>query len=169
MASIEYLARTTRVIAYVNKEKLSFTIGRVPKKTAERFANNIDTLLHERRCNLPISREVSNWLADLDDTLYGLLAERGLVEARVKAGTLATCKRRRESVAGGGEKVRQRDQIKSRRAAGVNSPTFVCVWISVVSDGPLTREAGRFHRSLRECGCGASGGPRVLRSAVRFP
>ena len=65
------------------------------------------------------------------------------------------CKRRRGSAAGGGEKVRHRDQIKARRAAGVNSPTFVCVWISVVSDGPLIREAGSFHRWLPECGCGA--------------
>lgn len=90
MASIEYRARSTRVIAYVNKEKQTFPLGCVTKKTAERFANNIDTLLHERRCNLPISREVSNWLADLDDTLYGLLAERELVESRAKAGTLGT-------------------------------------------------------------------------------
>ena len=67
MASIEYRTKSTRVIAYVNKEKQVFPLGRVTKKTAERFANNIDTLLHERRCNLPISREVSNWLADLDD------------------------------------------------------------------------------------------------------
>ncbi len=89
MASIEYRARSTRVIAYVNNEKQSFVLGRVAKKTAERFANNIDMLLHEHRCNLPFSREVSNWLADLDDTLYGLLAERGLIEPRVKAGTLA--------------------------------------------------------------------------------
>ena len=39
-----------------------------------------------------------------------------------------TCKRRRESVAGGGEKVRHRDQIKSRRVAGVHSPLipFAC-------------------------------------------
>ncbi|MCA8998860.1 MAG: site-specific integrase [Planctomycetaceae bacterium] len=89
MASIEYRARSARVIAYINKEKQSFSLGRVTKKTAERFANNIDTLLHERRCNLPISREVSNWLADLDDTLYGLLAERGLVEAKVRSGKLS--------------------------------------------------------------------------------
>ena len=90
MASIEYRARSTRVIAYVNKEKQTFPLGRVTKKTAERFANNIDTLLHERRCNLPVSREVSIWLSDLDDALYGVLAERGLVEPRVKAGTLST-------------------------------------------------------------------------------
>jgi hypothetical protein len=90
MASIEYRTKSTRVVAYINKEKQSFALGRVTKKTAERFANNIDTLLHERRCNLPISRDVSNWLADLDEALYGLLADRGLVESRVKAGTLAT-------------------------------------------------------------------------------
>jgi len=89
MASIEYRKKTTRVIAYVNKQKHCFPLGPVKKKTAERFANNIDSLLHERRCNLPLSREVTNWLADLDDTLYGLLAERGLVESRVKAWTLA--------------------------------------------------------------------------------
>jgi hypothetical protein len=41
-------------------------------------------------------------------------------------------KRRSESAAGGGEKVRHRDQIKSRRVAGVNSSTFVCVWTAVV-------------------------------------
>ncbi|MGY8748089.1 MAG: phage integrase SAM-like domain-containing protein [Pirellulales bacterium] len=90
MASIEYRPRSTRVIAYVNKDKQLFPLGRVTKKTAERFRNNIDTLLHERRCNLPLSREVSNWLADLDESLYKLLSDRGLVEARVKAGTLAT-------------------------------------------------------------------------------
>lgn len=78
------------MIAYVNKEKQTFPLGRVTKKTAERFANNIDTLLHERRCNMPISREVSNWLSDLDHTLYALLEERGLVEPRVKAGALGT-------------------------------------------------------------------------------
>ena len=38
MASIEYRARSTRVIAYVNKEKQSFALGRVTKKTAARFA-----------------------------------------------------------------------------------------------------------------------------------
>ena len=63
MASIEYRARSARVMAYVNKEKQTFPLGRVTKKTAERFANNIDTLLHEHRCNLPISRDVSTgWL-----------------------------------------------------------------------------------------------------------
>jgi hypothetical protein len=49
MASIEYRAHSVRVIAYINKDKQSFPLGRVTKKTAERFANNIDTLLHERR------------------------------------------------------------------------------------------------------------------------
>ena len=33
---------------------------------------------------------MSNWLPNLDDALYDLLAERGLVEPRVKAGTLRT-------------------------------------------------------------------------------
>jgi len=38
------------------------------------------------------------------------------------------CKRRRESVAGGEEKVRHRDKIESHRRAGLNFPlTFVCV------------------------------------------
>ncbi|WP_197529288.1 tyrosine-type recombinase/integrase [Aeoliella mucimassa] len=90
MASIEYRARSTRVVAYVNKEKKTFALGEVSKKAAVRFANNIDTLLHERRCNLPLSRDVSNWLADWDDALFELLAEEGLVEPRVKAGALAS-------------------------------------------------------------------------------
>ena len=42
--------------------------------SAERFANNVDVLLHERRCNLPASRETSNWIAGLDDSLCDLLA-----------------------------------------------------------------------------------------------
>jgi integrase len=88
MASIEYRARTTRVIAYLNKDKQTFALGPVTVKDAERFANNIDALLHERRCGLSVSREVSNWLSTLDDTLYSLLAERGLVEPRVQAVTL---------------------------------------------------------------------------------
>jgi len=77
-----------RVVAYIDKQKHCFPLGRVSKKTAERFANNIDMLLYERRCNVPLSREVANWLSDLDDTLYGLLVERGLVVPRVKAQTL---------------------------------------------------------------------------------
>jgi len=90
MASIEFRPRTTRVITYFDKQKFRFRLGRVTQKGAERFANNIDTLLHERRCNLPISREVSLWLADLDDTIFQQLVERGLVESRVRADTLAT-------------------------------------------------------------------------------
>ena len=88
MGSIEYRPKRTRVIAYVDKQKHSFPLGQVAKKTAQSFANNIDTLLHERRCNLPLSRDVSNWLADLGDELYGMLAARGLVEPRTKADTL---------------------------------------------------------------------------------
>ena len=37
MASIEYRTRSTRVIAYVNKEGQSFVLGRVTKKTADRL------------------------------------------------------------------------------------------------------------------------------------
>jgi len=88
MASIEYRSRMTRVIAYIDKEKHSFPLGRVTKKTAERFANNIDRLLYERRCNVPLSREVTNWLADLGEALYQLLVERGLAEPRQGANTL---------------------------------------------------------------------------------
>lgn len=89
MASVERRGRSFRVIAYLNYDKLTFSLGRVTQKTADRFAGNIDTLLHERRCNLPVSREVSNWLADLDDSLYDLLVEHELTEARIKVGTLA--------------------------------------------------------------------------------
>jgi integrase len=66
----------------------SFPLGRVPKKMAERFANNIDNLLHERRCNLALSREVTNWLSGLDDAIYAMLADRGIVEPRQTTGTL---------------------------------------------------------------------------------
>jgi len=84
MASIEYRKRTTRVIAYIDGEKHCFPLGQVTKKTAERFANNIDSLLNEHRCNVALSREVANWLAGLDDSLYGLLVDEGLAEPRVK-------------------------------------------------------------------------------------
>ena len=89
MASIEYRSRSTRVIVYMNKEKQVFVLGRVTKKTAERFANNIDTLLREKRCNLPVSRELSNWLVDLDSELYDLLVDHDLVEPKVKTALLA--------------------------------------------------------------------------------
>ena len=88
MASIEYRARTTRVIAYLDKEKHCFSLGQVTKKAAERFANNVDSLLNERRCNVTLSREVANWLAGLDDSLYGLLVDKGLAEPRVKAESI---------------------------------------------------------------------------------
>jgi len=89
-ACIEYRKRTVRVIAYVEKQRHCFPLGRVTKKTAERFANNIDRLLSERRCNVGLSREVVNWLAELDDSLYGLLVERGLVDPRVEAASLGS-------------------------------------------------------------------------------
>ena len=132
MASIEYRVRSTRVIAYVNKEKQTFPLGRVTKKTAERFANNIDTLLHERRCNLPISREVSNWLSDLDDTLYGLLAERGLVEPRVKAGTLGTFI---DGYIAGRSDVTERRLAKLRNAKGRMIEFFGDVKLDAVTPG----------------------------------
>jgi len=88
VASIEYRKRATRVIAYLDGRKHCFRLGRVTKKTAERFANNIDGLLNDRRCNFALSRDVANWLAGLDDSLYGLLVDRGLVEPRVKTGTI---------------------------------------------------------------------------------
>jgi len=89
MASIEYRKRTARVIVYLDKDKRCFPLRRVTKKTAERFANNIDCLLNERRCNVALSREVANWLAGLDDSLYGLLVAEGLIEPRVKAGSIS--------------------------------------------------------------------------------
>jgi len=88
MASIEYRKRSTRVVAYVNKERLAINLGKVAKKTAERFESHIDTLIHERRCNLPLSRDVSKWLAGLDDCLYAPLTECGLAEPRERAGSL---------------------------------------------------------------------------------
>ena len=88
MASIEKRKKTTRVIAYVDGERHTFALGAVSKKVAERFADNIDTLMHERRCNFSVSREVSVWLAGLDDSLYAILAQKGLVEARQKAEKL---------------------------------------------------------------------------------
>ncbi|MEO2049880.1 MAG: hypothetical protein ABGX16_25250 [Pirellulales bacterium] len=44
-----------------------------------------DAFLSEHKCNLPMSREVSNWLADLGDSLYRLLADRGYIEPRAEA------------------------------------------------------------------------------------
>ncbi len=132
MASIEYRARSTRVIAYINKDKQTFPLGRVTKKTAERFANNIDTLLHERRCNLPISREVSNWLSDLDHTLYTLLEERGLVEPRVKAGALGTFI---DGYIAGRSDVTDRRLAKLRNAKGRMIEFFGDVKLDAVTPG----------------------------------
>lgn len=89
MASIEYRKTSIRVIAYMSGRKQAFNLGKVSKKTAQRFEDKIDTLIHERRCNLPLSREVSSWLAGLDDQLYDLLTEVELAEPRERAGSLA--------------------------------------------------------------------------------
>ena len=132
MASIEFRARSTRVIAYVNKGKQTFPLGRVTKKTAERFANNIDTLLHERRCNLPISREVSNWLSDLDHTLYALLEEQGLVEPRVKAGALGAFI---DNYIAGRSDVTDRRLAKLRNAKGRMIEFFGDVKLDAVTPG----------------------------------
>ncbi len=88
MASIERRTRTTRVIAYIDGEKHCFPLGQVNKKTAERFANNIDALLNERRLNSVLSREVVNWLAGLDDKIHGLLVERELAEPRLRVESI---------------------------------------------------------------------------------
>jgi hypothetical protein len=141
MASVEIRPRSTRVIAYVNKEKQPFVLGRVTKKIAERFANNIDTLLHERRCNLPISREVSNWLADLDDSLYGLLEERGLVEPRIKACTLGAFI---DGYIAGRSDVTERRLGKFRNAKG----RLVAYFGDVKLDGITPGEADDYARWL---------------------
>ena len=85
MAHLEQRGKTWRVTAYLGKDRIHFPLGRVRKKTAEQFERMIDTLLHENKCNLPRSREVSNWLADLDDSIYDPLVEHRLVEPRVTA------------------------------------------------------------------------------------
>ena len=89
MASIEYRPRATRVFAYVGKRRRIFPLGKVTKKTAERFANNIDDLIHSARCNVTPSRETSAWLSGLDDSLYETLAQAGVVPSRERAGTLS--------------------------------------------------------------------------------
>ena len=88
MASIEYRSRTARVVTYIGKKKTRFALGRVTKKTAERFANNIDDLIYTHRCNLSMSREVRNWLEGLTDELFDVLADVGLVEPRAESPCL---------------------------------------------------------------------------------
>ena len=88
MASIEYRKRTTRVVSYIDKRKVTFSLGGVSKKVAERFANNIDDYLYCRRANLRVSRETSLWLSGLDDSLYDCLVHAGVASPRDKAGTL---------------------------------------------------------------------------------
>jgi len=82
MASIEYRKRSSRVAVWVDGKRQYFPLGQVTKKVAERFANNIEQLIYERRCNVALSRNVANWLVDLDDIHYELLASLGFAESR---------------------------------------------------------------------------------------
>lgn len=141
MASIEQRGRSTRVITYVDNEKLTFPLGRVPKKTADRFANNIEALLHEKRCGIPPSREVGNWLAGLDDTLYGLLEQRELVEPRLKAQSLSEfC----DAYISGRNDVTERRLVKLRGAAKRMTAFFGDVKLNAITPG----DADEYAKSL---------------------
>ena len=88
MASIEYRARTTRVIAYDRRNKIKFALGAVTKKAAERFANRIDDLIASSRMGIAPSKELASWLADLSDDLHQILVDNGYVKPRQKMATL---------------------------------------------------------------------------------
>ena len=118
-----------------------------PKLAANFNVYAVDKLLDARR-RQPLKRQMAQRRADARFDVPGIHAVRrpfhrclhavcqpaieDFGNALPAVADILTCKRRCGCVAGGGEKVRHRNQIKSRRVAGVNSPIFVCVWIAVV-------------------------------------
>jgi len=88
MASIHKRKRTTRVIAYADRRRLIFPLGRATDMEAQQFADRIDRLIFERSQQVSMSADIFRWISGLNDDVYSVLAKHGLVEPRVSAITL---------------------------------------------------------------------------------
>ena len=131
MASIEYRKKTTKVIAYINKRKLTFSLGRVPKKTAVRFTNKVDDLIYADRCNFTPSRETSWWMKGLDDSLCERPVDAGSSPKQNRAAGTVTALCRFAGLRGSSEVALPTwEDVLLVRGHGRNDPKNRTLWQS---------------------------------------
>ncbi len=84
MASIYQEANGSRRIGFTNLEgeRKSIRLGMMNAKTADTFCKRVEELLGNQAANHSNDAELSTWLRDLPEIMYGRLAATGLVPPR---------------------------------------------------------------------------------------
>ena len=76
----------------INGERVKISGKFADKAVMEEAKNNVNALIIAKREDKTVDKKVTEWVnktADSNSTLYDRLAELGLVDARIKPGTLA--------------------------------------------------------------------------------
>jgi integrase len=116
MASVYQEANGSRRIGFTNLEgeRKSIRLGMMNAKTADTFCKRVEELLGNQAANHSNDVELSTWLRDLPEIMYGRLAATGLVPPReaLKVPTLRELVERFES----GLVVRQSTVVSYKQA-----------------------------------------------------
>ncbi len=82
MASVSKSANGLIRILFTNTNGIRETIslGRVPKKMAERICVHIESLLAHKITNQPLDKATADWVSELDQSLRSKIAKRGLIK-----------------------------------------------------------------------------------------
>lgn len=83
MASISNEPSGKKIIQFVSPEggRKSIRIGKVDQRGAEVVARHVESLLSQKICGQPITRETAVWLSRLSSKLKNKLANAGLIES----------------------------------------------------------------------------------------
>ena len=84
MASISKAADGKRTIQFVgvDKKRHSIRLGKMPKQVVESVKSYVERILSCNIAGVPYDAELARWVATLEPSLHGKLANVGLVEAR---------------------------------------------------------------------------------------
>ena len=85
MASISNDPKGQKIVQFVSPEgsRKSIRLGKVDLRSAESVARHVESLLSQKICGQPVTRETAVWLSDLKPKLKIKLAKAGLIESEL--------------------------------------------------------------------------------------
>ncbi len=89
MASITKAPNGQKIVQFVSPEgvRKSIRLGKVDMRGAESVARHVESLLSQKICGQPVTRETAVWLSNLPYPLKIKLAKAGLIESDLPEGT----------------------------------------------------------------------------------
>lgn len=89
MASISKALKGQKIVQFVSPEGIrkSVRLGKVDLRGAEAVARHVESLLSQKICGQPVTRETAVWLSNLPYPLKIKLAKAGLIESDLPEGT----------------------------------------------------------------------------------